>query len=201
MIVKKKLGKKLYNIRESFMHLIKAFISIKYLSKAKKQGLISYPFQERLMLAVTEVNGCALCSYAHTKMALEAGLSSQEINNLLTGSNQEDTPEDELNAILFASYYAECRSKVDKTIWNKIVNEYGIEKALGILASIRIITVGNVYGIVLGSFISRFKKDKSKRDLRTNLFYELIQLISFIPFIIIAMILSLFLKLFKVLLI
>lgn len=199
--MKKKLGKKLYNIRESFMHLIKAFISIKYLSKAKKQGLISYPFQERLMLAVTEVNGCALCSYAHTKMALEAGLSSQEINNLLTGSNQEDTPEDELNAILFASYYAECRSKVDKTIWNKIVNEYGIEKALGILASIRIITVGNVYGIVLGSFISRFKKDKSKRDLRTNLFYELIQLISFIPFIIIAMILSLFLKLFKVLLI
>ncbi len=199
--MKKKLGKKLYNIRESFMHLIKAFISIKYLSEAKKQGLISYPFQERLMLAVTEVNGCALCSYAHTKMALEAGLSSQEINNLLTGSNQEDTPEDELNAILFASYYAECRSKVDKTIWNKIVNEYGIEKALGILASIRIITVGNVYGIVLGSFISRFKKDKSKRDLRTNLFYELIQLISFIPFTIIAMILSLFLKLFKVLLI
>ncbi len=199
--MKKKLGKKLYNIRESFMHLIKAFISIKYLSEAKKQGLISYPFQERLMLAVTEVNGCALCSYAHTKMALEAGLSSQEINNLLTGSNQEDTPEDELNAILFASYYAECRSKVDKTIWNKIVNEYGIEKALGILASIRIISVGNVYGIVLGSFISRFKKDKSKRDLRTNLFYELIQLISFIPFTIIAMILSLFLKLFKVLLI
>lgn len=199
--MKKKLGKKLYNIRESFMHLIKAFISIKYLSEAKKQGLISYPFQERLMLAVTEVNGCALCSYAHTKMALEAGLSSQEINNLLTGSNQEDTPEDELNAILFASYYAECRSKVDKAIWNKIVNEYGIEKALGILASIRIITVGNVYGIALGSFISRFKKDKSKRDLRTNLFYELIQLISFIPFTIIAMILSLFLKLFKVLLI
>jgi len=199
--VKKKLGKKLYNIRESFMHLIKAFISIKYLTKAKKQGLISYPFQERLMLAVTEVNGCALCSYAHTKMALEAGLSAQEINNLLTGSNQEDTPEDELNAILFASYYAECRSKVDKTIWNKIVSEYGIEKALGILASIRIITVGNVYGIALGSFISRFKKDKSKRDLRTNIFYELIQLITFIPFTIIAMIISFLLRVFKVLLI
>lgn len=199
--MKKKLGKKLYNIRESFMHLIKAFISIKYLTKAKKQGLISYPFQERLMLAVTEVNGCALCSYAHTKMALEAGLSAQEINNLLTGSNQEDTPEDELNAILFASYYAECRSKVDKTIWNKIVSEYGIEKALGILASIRIITVGNVYGIALGSFISRFKKDKSKRDLRTNIFYELIQLITFIPFTIIAMIISFLLRVFKVLLI
>lgn len=199
--MKKKSGKKLYNIRESFMHLIKAFISIKYLSKAKKQGLISYPFQERLMLAVTEVNGCALCSYAHTKMALEAGLSSQEINNLLSGSKQEDTPQDELNAILFASYYAECRSKVDKPIWDKIVNEYGKEKALGILASIRIITVGNVYGIVLGSFLSRFKKDKSKRDYRTNIFYELFQLITFVPFTLIALILSFFLKLFNVLLI
>ena len=199
--MKKKSGKKLYNIRESFMHLIKAFISIKYLRKAKKQGLISYPFQERLMLAVTEVNGCALCSYAHTKMALEAGLSSQEINNLLSGSKQEDTPQDELNAILFASYYAECRSKVDKPIWDKIVNEYGKEKALGILASIRIITVGNVYGIVLGSFLSRFKKDKSKRDYRTNIFYELFQLITFVPFTLIALILSFFLKLFNVLLI
>jgi len=197
--VKKNKGKKLYNIRESFVHLIKAFVTSKYLNSAKKKGLISYSFQERLMLAVTEVNGCALCSYAHTKMALEAGLSAQEINDLLSGSNQEDTPEDELNAILFASYYAECRSKVDNKIWNKIVNEYGIEKALGILASIRIITVGNVYGIALGSFLSRFKKDKSKRDSRTNLFYELIQLITVIPFTIIALILSFILRIFKVL--
>ncbi|MDY0023535.1 MAG: carboxymuconolactone decarboxylase family protein [Candidatus Izemoplasmatales bacterium] len=35
---------------------------------------------ERLMLATTEVNGCELCSYAHTKMALKQGFSQEEIN-------------------------------------------------------------------------------------------------------------------------
>ncbi len=196
--MKKKSGKKLYNICEAFMHLIRAFATVHYLSKAKKKNIINQQFQERLMLAVTEVNGCAMCSYAHTKMALEAGLSNEEISSLLVGSNQEHTPDGELNAILFASYYAECRAKVDKNIWNKIVDEYGIEKALGILAAIRIITVGNVYGIALGSFISRFKKDKSKRDSRTNIFYELVMLITFIPFTLIVLILSIVFRLFRI---
>jgi AhpD family alkylhydroperoxidase len=196
--MKKKLGKKLYNIGEAFMHLLRAFTTIRYLSRAKKKNIVSQQFQERLMLAVTEVNGCAMCSYAHTKMALDAGLSSEEISQLLEGSSQENTPKEELNAILFASYYAECRAKVEKSIWLKIVKEYGEEKALGILAAIRIITIGNVYGIVLGSFISRFKKDKSKRDSRTNIFYELIMLITVIPFTIITLILSFILRLFKV---
>lgn len=196
--MKKNKGKKLYNLYEAFMHLLRAFTTIKYLSRAKRNNIISEQFQERLMLAVTEVNGCALCSYAHTKMALEAGLSEDEISKLLEGSNQEHTPKDELNAILFASYYAECRAKVDKNIWNKIVEEYKIDKALGILAAIRIITVGNVYGIALGSFISRFKKDKSKRDSRTNLFYELLMLLTFVPFSIIALVLSFILRIFKV---
>jgi AhpD family alkylhydroperoxidase len=39
------------------------------------------------MLAVTEVNGCEMCSYAHTKMALEAGLSNDEIQQMLAGDN------------------------------------------------------------------------------------------------------------------
>jgi AhpD family alkylhydroperoxidase len=199
--LKKNKGKKLYSFGESFLHLLKAFVTINYLSKAKKNKTISVIFQERIMLAVTEVNGCALCSYAHTKMALEAGLPKEEITQLLQGSNQENTPKDELNAILFSSYYAECRANVDKTIWDKIVKEYGKEKALGILGAIRIITMGNVYGIALGSFVSRFKKDKSKRDKRTTLFYEIVTLLTFIPFTIIALLVSFILRLFKVTLI
>ncbi|MFC0273464.1 carboxymuconolactone decarboxylase family protein [Metabacillus herbersteinensis] len=31
------------------------------------------------MLAVTEVNGCEFCSYSHTKIALEQGMSQEEI--------------------------------------------------------------------------------------------------------------------------
>jgi len=32
-------------------------------------------FRERMMLAVTEVNGCRYCRYAHTRIALFCGLS------------------------------------------------------------------------------------------------------------------------------
>jgi len=194
----KPLGKKLYNLRESFIHLIKGFVTIPFLSKAKRKNLVSEKFQERIMLAVTSVNGCALCSYAHTKMALESGLSENEIRQLLDSDDRNNIPADELDAIMFASYYAEKRAKVDKNIWNKIVLEYGEEKALGILGAIRIITIGNVYGIALGSFLSRFIKDKSKRDNRTTLFYEVIMLLTFIPFTLIALVLSLILRLFRV---
>lgn len=196
--MKNYLGKKLYSLKESFIHLIKAFTSIHYLSKAKKNKIIDEEFQERIMLAVTSVNGCAMCSYAHTKMALDAGLSEDEIRELLESEDRENIPSEQLNAIMFASYYAEVRAKIDNNIWNKIVEEYGINKALGILGAIRIITVGNIYGIALGSFISRFKKDKSKRDERTTLFYEIIILITFIPFTFLALLLSFLLRTFRI---
>lgn len=37
----------------------------------KKKKIVNKDFVERLQLAVTEVNGCAACSYAHTYMALK----------------------------------------------------------------------------------------------------------------------------------
>lgn len=50
------------------------------------------------MLEVTEVNGCEVCSYAHTKIALEKGLSNKEIQMLLSG-NVERVSADEAVAI------------------------------------------------------------------------------------------------------
>jgi AhpD family alkylhydroperoxidase len=191
-------GKKLYSLKETFFHLLRAFSTIKYFSKARKSGLISEKFQERLMLATTQVNGCAMCSYAHTQIALKAGLPEDEIRQLLDTEDQRNSPKEELNAILFASYYAECRANVERPIWVNIVKEYGIDKALGILGAIRMITVGNAYGIPLGSFLTRFKKDKSKRDSRSNIFYELAMLITFIPFTLVAIIISFFLRLLKI---
>src|SRR5690554_6020440 len=54
----------------SFVYAIEAF---SILGKNKKSELIHPDFLERLQLAVTEVNGCAACSYQHTKMALNMG--------------------------------------------------------------------------------------------------------------------------------
>ena len=71
--MKNTLGRKLYSVPESYWILYQGFSTVKYMFKAKKNKELSPDFIERIMLAVTEVNGCAICSYAHTKMALEAG--------------------------------------------------------------------------------------------------------------------------------
>jgi AhpD family alkylhydroperoxidase len=152
------------------------------LSKAKKDSLMDETFIERIMLAVTEVNGCAICSYAHTKMALETGMDNEEIENLLSGDLAK-TPEEELPAIMFAQHYAETKGKPTEKAWNRILEVYGKQKAFGILASIRIIMIGNAFGIVLGSFKNRMH---GKPDKNSPLLYELGMLLLFIPFIIIS---------------
>ena len=43
-------------------------------------------FRERLMLAVTQVNKCRYCAYAHTRMALAEGVPAEEIEALGRGS-------------------------------------------------------------------------------------------------------------------
>jgi hypothetical protein len=50
------------------------------------------------------------------------------------------------------------------------VEIYGISKAKGILGSIRMIMIGNVYGIPWSSFFNRFI---GKPDPRSSLVYEI----------------------------
>lgn len=160
---------KLYNFKEFYWALYEGLRLAPKLTRARKQGELSPKFMERIMLAVTEVNGCAACSYAHTKLALEAGMSNQEIQKMLAGV-VVDVPEEELPAILFAQHYAEDRGLPSTAAWNRIVEIYGPSKAMAILAAIRMMTIGNIYGIPLGSFFNRFRK---KPDERSSLGYEI----------------------------
>ena len=45
--------------------------------------VISKPFSESVSLAISQVNGCKLCSYTHAKNALKAGMSEDEVEFLL----------------------------------------------------------------------------------------------------------------------
>lgn len=162
-------GRKLYSIPETYRILYDGLRTMKYLSEAKKEELLDKQFIERIMLAVTEVNGCAICSYAHTRMALESGMSNEEIAHILSGAT-DDIPADQLPAILFAQHYAENRARPFEGTWQRIVEHYGIKKARGILAAIRIMMIGNTYGIAFSSFLNRFK---GKPDERSSLIYEI----------------------------
>jgi AhpD family alkylhydroperoxidase len=167
--MKKGAGRKLYSLREAYGITLQALRTMPELKRAKKQGELDQPFIERIMLAVTEVNGCALCSYAHAKMALEAGLSDTEIRKMLSGSS-DDVPDDELQAILFAQSYADARGTPSEKAWERVVETYGLPKAMGILGAVRVIMMGNVYGIPWSAFLGRLK---GKPDERSSLAYEL----------------------------
>lgn len=191
--MKKSFGKKLYSLTEFYKIMYLAFFSIPDFMEVKKEKRLSEHFIERMMLAVTEVNGCAVCSYAHTKMALEAGVTNEEIQKMLSGIS-EDVPEEELSAVIFSQYYADARGYSSEQSWERIIEIYGLKKAKGILASIRIMMLGNVVGIPWSSFINRFK---GKPDERSNLVYEISLILGTIIFLPITLIHAFAAKLFN----
>jgi len=185
--------KKLYSFKEAYKIMYLTFASIGKFRYAKKHELLSEQLIERIMLAVTEVNGCEICSYAHTKMALEAGLSNEEIQNMLAGV-QNHVPADEMPAIMFAQHYADYRGQPSRESWERIVEIYELPKASGILGAIRMIMFGNAYGIAWSSFINRFK---GKPDQRSSFLYELGMIFCTIIFIPITLIHVLCAKIFR----
>lgn len=175
-------GRKLYSLAEFYQILYLMLRTGKYMSRAKKNGSLSTRLIERIMLAVTEVNRCPLCSYGHTKMALESGMSLEEIQKLLSCC-LDDVPKDEVPAVLFAQHYADSRAHPSSEAWNSIVDRYGIAEARGILGAVRMIMFGNAFGIVLSSLSGRLS---GKPDPRSSLLYELSMLFTFLPFLAVA---------------
>lgn len=166
--------RKLYSLKEAYWITYQAVRSIPAIRKAIKEEGMSRQFSERILLAVTEVNGCLICSYAHTRMALEVGMSNEEIQHLLAGTF-DDVPTEEVAAVLFGQHYAESRGRPTKEAWNRIVELYGTTMAHGILGACRVMMWGNAYGIPYSSLINRFK---GKPDERCTLPYEVTMLLS-----------------------
>lgn len=193
--MKEKYHNKLYSLFEFYRIVYLAIFSSFNFISAKRKKLLTKQFTERIMIAVTEVNGCAYCSYAHTKMALESGMSEEEIQNMFKGV-MEDVPKEEIHAVVFGQHYAESRGRPSKKSWEEIVEIYGLKKAKGILGAIRIMMFGNAQGIAWGSFLDRFKKGK-KKDPRSNIFYELGMMLAMFIYPFIAIIHVLLAKLFR----
>lgn len=108
--------------------------------------LISPAFRERLMMVVTEVNGCRYCSYYHAREALKSGVSSAELRNLLAGTIPVETPPDEGAALIYAQHWAETDADPDPDAVRKLIETYGEEKAAAIDMVLRMIRVGNLLG-------------------------------------------------------
>ena len=177
------IGKPLASLSEAYKAMYYGVKNMPRLKMAMNKGLISKHFNSRIMLAVTEVNGCNLCSYGHTTIALESGMTEEEIHQLL-GGETSDTPLEEQAALLFAQSVADSRGAVSKKAWEHLVTIYGEKQSKAILASVEVIMMGNTFGIPIGSLFSRVsKKDIFKKDDRTTLSYEWMMFIAAITFL------------------
>ena len=174
---------RLFSVGEEYKALVLLFRTAGYIRKARKQEVLDKHFIERIMLGVTQVNGCPLCSYAHTKMALEMGMEEKEIQELL-GGELDNIPPEQLKAVLFVLLYAETKGRPTERSWDEIVQTYGEVGAKGILGSIRIMMVGNIWGVVIGLLKDRIQHRKI--DERSSLGYELLLTFAMIPFIPVA---------------
>ena len=117
----------------------------KRLREMRRRQLISPEFQERLMLAVTAVNGCRYCSYFHARMALKNGVTGEEVNGMLAG-DVGACPEEEAPALLYAQHWAESNARPDAEAVRRLEETYGREKADDVHLVLRMIRLGNLVG-------------------------------------------------------
>ncbi len=167
-----------YKHKFSFQEMYRAFVllpsSIVKLLGNRRKKLVDDDFVERLQLAITEVSGCAACSYAHTKMALRQGMSGDEISSFLSGEDSYISPE-EAKGIMFAQHFADTAGHPEQYAYDSILDEYGEEEAAIILSAARVMIAGNIYGLAYSALESR-RAGKPFSD--SSLFYELGMLIT-----------------------
>jgi AhpD family alkylhydroperoxidase len=130
------------------------FDHIDDLRAAARGGRVNKVFAEKLMLVVTRVNGCRYCSYGHSRAALAAGVPEAELQKLMA-LDLETFPENEVIALTFAQHYAESCCHPDPAAWERLVTYYGAETANDILAYLRMITFGNLFGNTFDALLSR----------------------------------------------
>lgn len=102
-------------------------------------------FRERLFLAVTQVNECRSCTWAHTRIALREGLSENEVSALFQ-ADLESTPEDQRDAVLYAQHWADSGGRPEAEAASRIVNRYGAARLQYIDLALRFIRFWNYFG-------------------------------------------------------
>ncbi|MHB1133839.1 MAG: carboxymuconolactone decarboxylase family protein [Chloroflexota bacterium] len=126
------------------------------LRAARVGGRVNRAFAERVMLVVSQVNGCRYCSRFHNQIALRQGVSAEEIARLVA-LDLGSCPEREAVALAFAQHFAESAGQPQPEAWWRFVDYYGPQTSRDIMAYIRVITLGNLAGNTLDAVLYRLR--------------------------------------------
>ena len=138
----KRTFQSLNEVWEDFIYIIKH----RSIIRSGVRELVSPAFRERLMLVVTEVNGCRYCRKFHTSEALKVGIPDTELAELLAGQISTDAPEKQMPAMIYARYWADSGAQPDPEDDQQLISVYGEDKAIAIHIVLRMIRMGNLLG-------------------------------------------------------
>lgn len=180
---KQVFNRRVYRSPDEFTNAIRDVLAhTDDLKSAARGKRVDRAFAEKIMLAVTQVNGCRYCDYGHTKAALKEGVHEDEIARIAAG-HLGDFPEEEAVALYFGQHYAESGGQPDPVAVQRFVDYYGEQVARDIMAYIRMIMMGNLYGNTFDAFLSRFAgRPAPDSSLLSELGIFGLTLIGFIPF-------------------
>jgi len=152
----RKFDKRIHDIKTQNEDIQKFIAHSDAFAETKLNPAISKTFSESISLAVTQVNGCKLCSYTHAKNALKAGMTEEEVESLLAGGF-DNAPKEQLEALLFAQHYAETKGDPDPETKQKLLETYGDEKTKDIMSNILLMMLSNLHGNTMEAFKLRLK--------------------------------------------
>lgn len=164
------------SLREDTLTFVKKlpnFISA-YVSKR-----ISKAFAQKIMLAVSVVNGCNYCSWFHSKLALLVGdMDSSSIENMLRTELCSEISEYEIVGLAYAQHYATTDKKPDPDATEIFYEFYGKQKADDIMLYIEAIYFANLAGNTFDAFLSRLKGEAAPNS---NVLFEFIFFLLSLP--------------------
>lgn len=143
----KEINKRVLTPLESFRRLGWAAAYSPFLLRALIRPTTSSVLREKIMLAVTAVNDCRYCAWAHTRLALKQGMNLEEINQILDQSaNLRAESAADAAAILFAQHFADTRGEIDPAAREALRGHFSNRQVREILACIHAIYLGNLVG-------------------------------------------------------
>ncbi len=161
---------RVFQISEQFRNIYYGAKGFVLLKTSKKLHIMNKKLKERIMLAVTEVNGCQMCSYVHTKIALSSGMSTKNIQAILNGDTS-CVPANEAVAVLFGQHFADSKENPSQEATNRLIAEYDIQKSELILAACHMITMTNGMGTSMDYF---FRRIRFKRNKQSSILLEIV---------------------------
>lgn len=148
-------NRRLYRSLSEFLIDVRVLISRRRdVGPLMRGDVITPAFRERLMLTVTAVNNCRYCSYGHARAALSEGVPQEEIEALGNGFFN-DSPTEEIPAMLYAQHWAEMNGKPEPSVRDQVVARYGEQVVNTMELAMRMIRVGNLSGNTLDYLLHR----------------------------------------------